>query len=222
MKNKRLSDFVSFLIILIGIFFFWHSQLLYPLKILVVFFHESSHAIATLLTGGEVRAFEIVAQAGGQVISLGGNRFITLTAGYLGSLIWGLAIFSVAVSTNLDRWFMAGIGLVLISITLIFGSNDFVTIFGLSMGGLMLILAKFLSHQVNDFLLRVIGLTNMLYVPMDIYSDTIARSHLRSDAYMLAEEFGGTTQLWGGVWLVVSIGLILTCLYWLLKGKTTS
>jgi len=161
----------------------------------------------------------VVAQAGGHVISVGGNRFITLTSGYLGSLIWGLVIFSVAVSTDWDRWFMALIGVVLITITLIYGSNSFVTMFGISMGFAMMLSAKFLSVAINDFLLRLIGLTNMLYVPLDIYSDTIARSHLRSDAYMLAEEIGGTTIIWGGVWLLISVSLIVLCLRNLLKAN---
>jgi hypothetical protein len=48
----------------------------------------------------------------------------------------------------------------------------------------------------------------MIYAPLDIYSDTISRSDLRSDARMLAEEFGGPTALWGGMWLIVSLGVI--------------
>ncbi|WP_444995278.1 M50 family metallopeptidase [Aliikangiella sp. IMCC44359] len=221
-KNKRSKDAITFLVLSVLIFFLWSTPLLYPLKILVVFFHESSHAIATIVTGGEVKAFEVVAQAGGHVISRGGNRFITLSSGYLGSLVWGLVIFSIAVSTHLDRWLMGFIASILITITILYGSNSFVIIFGISMGIAMLLSAKFLSVAVNDFLLRLIGLTNILYVPLDIYSDTIARSHLRSDAFMLAEEFGGTTLMWGGIWLAVSILCILICLRWLLKTKSAS
>ena len=218
-KSKRTSDFALTILIIIAVFFLWNTAFLYPLKILVVFFHESSHAIATLLTGGSIIAFEVVPQAGGHVISSGGNRFVTLSAGYLGSLLWGLLIFSLALSSNLDRWVMAILGLLLISITIALGSNSFVMLFGNLMGASMLLSAKYLSLHANDFLLRLIGLTSMLYVPLDIYSDTIARSHLRSDAFMLAQEFGGTTILWGGVWLVLSIATILYNLRWLFRSK---
>jgi hypothetical protein len=37
----------------------WDTVFLYPLKLLVVFFHESSHALATLLTGGSVKELVI-------------------------------------------------------------------------------------------------------------------------------------------------------------------
>jgi hypothetical protein len=52
----------------------------------------------------------------------------------------------------------------------------------------------------------------MIYVPFDIFSDTIARSGIRSDAYMLAERFGGATVMWGGLWLVISLAVIGACL----------
>jgi hypothetical protein len=49
-------------------------------------------------------------------------------------------------------------------------------------------------------------------VPYDIYDDTIRRSELRSDARMLAEEIGGTTIMWGGLWFIVSLVGIGWCL----------
>lgn len=78
----------------------WEYALLYPLKLLVVFFHESSHALATLLTGGNVQELVLVKEEGGHVISTGGNRFISLSAGYLGSLLWGIVIYVSSVKTD--------------------------------------------------------------------------------------------------------------------------
>ncbi|MFT6073403.1 MAG: hypothetical protein ACJAZ1_000309 [Yoonia sp.] len=49
-------------------------------------------------------------------------------------------------------------------------------------------------------------------MPFDIFSDTIARANLRSDARMLAEEFCGTTQMWGALWLLISVAVIVCCL----------
>jgi hypothetical protein len=76
----------------------------------------------------------------------------------------------------------------------------------------MILVARYLGEEVNDFLLRLIGLTSMVYVPHDIYSDTIAHSSLLSDARMLANEYGGATVLWGAAWLAISVILILYCL----------
>jgi hypothetical protein len=57
---------------------------------------------------------------------------------------------------------------------------------------------------------------SLMYVPRDILSDTLVRSHLHSDARMLAEEFGGATQFWGGLWLLIAGVVTLYTLRWTL------
>ncbi len=191
------------------VFFLWNNIVLYPLKVLVVFFHESSHALMTIFTGGEVAELVVTVQQGGHVLSRGGNRFLTLTAGYLGSLMWGVVIYVVAARTRIDKLAMFILGTLVAGIALIFVRNAFGFCFSLLTGGVMIILGIKANEAVNDFILRLIGLTSMIYAPLDIYSDTISRSYLRSDARMLAEEIGGTTILWGGLWIIISVIIII-------------
>lgn len=205
------------IVLLAGVFLLWDYAILYPLKLLVVFFHESSHALATIVTGGQVKEMVVVADQGGHVRSLGGNRFITLSAGYLGSLLWGVLIYLAASWTRMDRLVMLILGLSVGAITLLFVGNAFAILFGLAVSVAMVLSARFLSHDANDFLLRLIGLTSMMYAVIDIYSDTISRSHLRSDARMLAEEFGGGTILWGSLWIALSLVVVFFCLRWSLR-----
>jgi|TARA_B110000438_G_C15782108_1_gene636754 hypothetical protein len=209
-KNKK--DILYLVFILLAIFFLWNTLALYPLQILVVFFHESSHALAAILTGGEVMEMEISYMQGGHVLSRGGSRFITLSAGYLGSLIWGLIIYFSAVRTDIDKFISFALGSIIATISLIFVRNSFGLIFGLIGAAGLIFLGLKASLKINDFVLRVIGLTSMLYAPLDIFSDTIERSYLRSDARMLADEFGGTTIIWGGIWILISSFLIIFCL----------
>ena len=209
-----------YLIILLGLIaYFWEHPVLYPLKLLVVFFHESSHALATLLTGGEVKEFVINHEQGGHVVSKGGNRFVILSAGYLGSLLWGLIIYIISIKTSYYKIIMGCLGASIILVTVFLASSLFSWLFGLTFGIGMVIIARFLPDNYNDFLLRLIGLTSMMYAPLDIYSDTISRSYLQSDAYMLAEHMGGTTILWGSLWIVVSLIVIYYCLKWSLVKK---
>jgi|TARA_Y100000310_G_scaffold281529_4_gene302055 hypothetical protein len=193
-----------------AIFLLWQYPLLYPLKLLVVFFHESSHALMTVSTGGSVQSFVIDQMQGGYVISAGGNRFLTLTAGYLGSLMWGVVIYLVAVRTDLDKAMMVILGVAVLAIAASFITEPFPLAFAGGVGIALIVSGWKLGTDINDLILRVIGMTNLIYVPYDIYSDTIARSHLRSDAFMLAEEFGGAGWLWGGFWLVISLILVAT------------
>lgn len=197
----------------------WNTQLLTPLKILVVFFHEGSHALATLLTGGSVLAMHIVPNQGGEVQSMGGWPIVIISAGYLGSLLWGALILILAARSSADRWIMALLGIGMLLLTVFFVRNLYGFAFGVLGGLSALASAKFLSAWINDLVLKLIGVVTMLYVPIDIFSDTLLRSALRSDARILAEYLGGTTMFWGALWLLVSAIIIPTALYIGLKSR---
>lgn len=194
------------------VFVFWATPIVVPLKILVVFLHELSHAIAIVLTGGSVESFSISPQQGGLVIGRGGNRFLSLSAGYLGSLALGMGLLFIALRTHWDKAVLGGFGGVMLLVAVLYVREPFAIAFCVGVGLAMLAMAWFLGRAVCDLVLRIIGLTSMIYVPYDIFDDTIRRAGIRSDAYMLAEEFGGTTMLWGGVWLVLSVCAISLCL----------
>ncbi|MGK7755636.1 MULTISPECIES: M50 family metallopeptidase [unclassified Roseovarius] len=200
------------LLLVAAIALLWRTPLVIPLKLLVVFLHELGHVVAVLLTGGEVLDLTLDPMQGGAVTSRGGNRFISLSAGYLGSLLIGVALFMAAVRTRADRVVLSLLGLTLLAVTVLYIRSPFALVFGAGTGAAMLLAAKFLPRDVNDLMLRVIGLVCMVYVPLDIYSDTIARGWLHSDARMLAEEFGGTPWMWGGLWLAASAWVIWMCL----------
>ncbi|WP_127115998.1 M50 family metallopeptidase [Shimia sediminis] len=202
------------------VFALWPTDVIYPLRLLIVFLHELSHAIAVILTGGEVVSLSVNAMEGGEVLARGGNRFLTLSAGYVGSLLIGVILLLTAVNTRADRIAMMCLGALILGVTLLYSSEPFAVIFGIATAALMLAAAAWLNHDINDLILRVIGLTSMIYVPYDIFSDTIARAHLYSDARMLAEEFGGTTMIWGGLWLAISLAVIVASLRYGLGGHS--
>lgn len=196
----------------LAVFALWPWPVFFPFKLLVVFFHESSHALMTVATGGEVRELVVNSMQGGHVISVGGNRFLTLTAGYLGSLLWGVVIYLAAATSRFDKILMVLLAMAIAAVCAWFVRDTYALAFAGSVALIMAALGWKASHAVNDAVLRVIGLTSMLYAPLDIWSDTIARSSLRSDAYMLAEEFGGSTVAWGGAWLAASVLIIAAAL----------
>ncbi|SMY07286.1 M50 family metallopeptidase [Flavimaricola marinus] len=199
-------------LITVAVFVFWNTPVIYPLKILVVFMHELAHGLAAIMTGGSIEAISLSNMEGGYAITRGGNGFLILSAGYFGSLLIGTLLLVGAVKTNADRFVLGFFGLAILVITVLYIRQPFAIIFCTSASLLMIATAWFLNHHVSDFVLRLIGLTSMIYIPYDIISDTISRSHLPSDAFLIAEQYGGTTVLWGGFWLVLSFALIGLCL----------
>ena len=210
---------------LIGIFiviaFLWNTQFVYPLKIFVVFMHEVSHGLAAVATGGSIKEIQIVAQEGGHAITAGGSRFWTLTAGYLGSLVWGGLILILAARTQLRKLISAVIGIGMILISVFYLRNTFGFLFGVGFGAVLILVGRFLPESVNEWLLRVIGLTSCLYAILDIKSDVLDRSHLRSDARMLHEEVTPyiPTVVWGVLWMAIAIVVTLWVLYIVGNGR---
>ncbi|MCB1602005.1 MAG: M50 family metallopeptidase [Xanthomonadales bacterium] len=193
-----------------------------PLEILVVFFHEASHALMTLVTGGKVVSMQVTVERGGEVLSAGGSRFLILSAGYLGSLLIGAALLVAGMRSRHDRAILAVVALFMALATVLFMRNLFGFGYGMAMAVALLAIAGFLPEQASDFSLRLIGVMSLLYVPRDIFSDTIERSQLQSDARMLAEEFGGGTWLWGGLWLLASLLICYLAVRWSLRPRRRS
>ncbi|KAF1083224.1 MAG: hypothetical protein GQF41_0002 [Candidatus Rifleibacterium amylolyticum] len=184
--------------------YFWHSTLLLPIKYLTVFFHELSHALASVLTGGEVLHIEVNANQGGLAVTRGGWRFIVISAGYLGSLIWGSVILLAAARTNYDQQITAGLGILLLLVTAIWVRNmEGVIICALTGFGLLGI-AAYSNEKVCDQFLKFLGLTSCFYVLFDIKDDLIDRSIHGSDAYKIAEMLYLPDWLVGLVWLVIA------------------
>ncbi len=88
-NREALNRLVMLLIVLCPLYFFWAGPVLYPLRLLMVFFHEASHAIATILTGGQMREFVVNTDLSGHIIRNGGSSFLIGNAGYVGAFLWG-------------------------------------------------------------------------------------------------------------------------------------
>lgn len=195
----------------------WDTPVLLPIKLLTVFFHEFAHAAATWLTGGEVQALEIAANQSGHVVSLGGNRFVILSAGYVGSLLVGAGLFLVTGYTRQDRWVARIMAAVLAAVTVAYMRTPFALAFCLIVAAAIGLMSFYLSNRTNDLVLHFIALASMLYVPLDIYSDTLRWGSSGSDAHMLAELVGGTARLWGFFWLALSAIILIGSI--VLRGR---
>ena len=190
------------------VFALWSTPAAVPLKLLVVTFHELSHAAVAILTGGTVESLTVNLRQGGEVWTRGGSRFLVLSAGYLGSLLIGAGLFLAALRSGADRMVLGALGAVLLAVLLLYVRDPAAVLIVGGTGAALLAGARWLPATACDLALRVIGLTSMIHVPYDIFDDTLRRSAERSDARMLAEEIGGPTVLWGGLWLLLALAVI--------------
>ena len=89
MKKKLPRRLWLPLLLGLGAVLLWNTFVAYPFRVFVVFLHEISHGLAAVLTGGALESIGLSVNEGGVAVTRGGSRFLILTAGYLGSLLFG-------------------------------------------------------------------------------------------------------------------------------------
>ncbi len=212
---KVMGTLVAMLVVAVV---FWDWKFMYPIKVFVVLLHEMGHGLAAVLTGGEIAQIELSSNLGGVCWSRGGIRLIILPAGYLGSMLFGSLIMVAAARTRHDRYISMGIGAVVALVTVVFVRSWFGVGFGLGFGVAMVLMGKFLSEKVNDFVLKFLGLTSGMYAIFDIKDDLISRTVAGSDAYKMAEILLLPPIFWGILWIVISIAVAAVMLWVASKG----
>ncbi len=188
----------------VAVILLWNTPFLYPLKVLVVFFHEISHGLVALIGGANNVTITLSPNEGGRAWADGGSHFLMANAGYIGSLAWGSGLVLCSAYTKRDSLVTFVLGLILAYVTIRYVRNGFGFGFGLASSAALLAAGKYLSHQANDILLKIIGTTSMGYAVLDVWSDVMIRSCL-SDATILARMTGIPAVAWGSLWIVLSL-----------------
>lgn len=207
--TKRKLRFLGGFALYFGVLWFlWETPVVYPLKIFVVLLHEASHALAAVATGGTIQRIVLDPQQGGACYCPGGSAFVTLSAGYLGSLTWGsLMVTGARIRKIRTDWVNGLIGGLVVALTALYVRSWFGVVFGIAFGLAMMGASRKLSEGLNRGLLLALGLTSSLYAILDIQSDVLDRPHLQSDAAMLAEITPVSTFWWGVIWIAAAVGV---------------
>lgn len=211
----RRFDWWGFLLlcgIFLGLAFLWNTPWVSPLKLFVVFLHETSHGLAALVTGGRIEEIRVFAAEGGRTVTSGGNAFVVTSAGYLGSMLFGVTILIVATRTAHARWLALAVGAGAFTVAVLFMPAEG-RIFAAGCG-LVLAATWPLPRPVAEFVMRVIAVTSCLYAILDIKSDVLDRNHHESDASRLAQMTGVPGVVWGALWIAISLVVTFYAAKW--------
>lgn len=175
------NDFLSFIVMLGAAFALSYAPVLHwPLSWMQTFFHEISHGIMAILTGGFIVKIELNLNGSGLCTSANGIRFFTSFAGYFGAIIWGALIYIMADNASpksADR--IAMVILALIGMTALLWARDFVTLGILGMIAVpFLIILKTKELLAEQVFMRFAG----LYILLDA---------IKSPLYLFRSETGG-------------------------------
>lgn len=213
-KRRKLRFLAGFALYFGALWLLWNTPIVYPLKIFVVLLHEVSHAAMAVATGGTVQRIVIDRYQGGATYTSGGNSFLILSAGYLGSLLWGSVMVVAAQARRIRAdWVIGAIGGLVVVLTAVYVRSEFGIVFGILFGAALVVASRKLPAAMNRSLLLTLGLTSSLYAVLDIKSDILDRPGQNSDAHMLAHLTGIPTLVWGGLWIGIALG-VSGLLFW--------
>lgn len=197
------SDLLLLAALFIAALFLW--DWLYPLRIFTVLLHETGHALAAVLTGGSVSRIELYTNEGGLCFSRGGVFPVVLSAGYLGSLLFGGLIMVGAARSRHDRAIAVGIGVAVLLVTVLWVRSLFGFVFSAAAGIGLVAMGRLASARACDLTLRFIGLTSCLYAVIDIKDDLITRPFPGSDAWQMSEILPLPPVFFGVLWILIAL-----------------
>ncbi len=204
-RSSKYGELVIILSIVAFSFFLWDTFFIYPIKLFVVMWHEISHGLAAIATGGRVAAIEFSLELGGKCSTEGGIPLIVASSGYLGSLLIGTALFNTSYDKKASIWLCTGLSILLLLFMANYVGNYFSGIVSLFFSALLFISPRYLPAFIHNYLCRILGLVSALYVVIDIKQDILTDSYIRNDAHVIAEITGISSGFWGILWLLISI-----------------
>ncbi|KAL1325845.1 uncharacterized protein LOC130970501 isoform X2 [Arachis stenosperma] len=185
----------------------WRTLLLTPFKLVTVFLHEASHAVACKLTCGHVEGIQVHADEGGTTQTRGGIYCFILPAGYLGSSFWGMIL--ILASTKLLTARIAAACFIAALLIVLFVAKNW-TLRGLCIGFIIFLgIIWILQETTKVRILRYV----ILFI--DIYDDLISRRVHSSDAEKFAQECPCPCSGvgWGVIWGLISFVFLCGAVY---------
>jgi hypothetical protein len=120
LQRDALLAFGAFLIAFILWQFRPFSPIVFPLRLFVTFIHELGHGTIAIVTGGEFIRFEVYSNGAGLAYSRGGFRPAIISAGYVGTAIFGASLLYATNRVKYPQRIALVLGIAFIAFTLLF------------------------------------------------------------------------------------------------------
>lgn len=183
-----------------------------PLNWLETYFHEISHGIAALLTGGNIISIQLFPNGSGLCTSQGGITFIIAFCGYAGATLWGWLFFKLANSHQRTAQIISVLMIVLLLASIALWARDLLTMIIIAILALMFVfIIKMRRLSSLQLLLKFFGLSillNSLFSPTYLFD-----GRNLGDGAALSEMTFVPEMVWVLLWCVIAI----TALYSLIK-----
>ncbi len=183
-----------------------------PFKWLESYFHEISHGLAALITGGSIVQIQLFPNGAGLCTTRGGMSFLISFMGYAGAALWGMGIYFVASMHQRVAQVLSGIIALLLVTTLIFWARDILTFIIITVL-LAVVLLKFKYSKLS-----------YLQISLQITGALILLNSVKSPWYLVdGRNFGDgaalsqLTAIPEFIWVVLWFSIGVAGIVWLAK-----
>ncbi|MBF0186887.1 MAG: M50 family metallopeptidase [Magnetococcales bacterium] len=177
----------------------------WPFNLLETFFHEISHGLAAILTGGSIDRIELHWRGSGLCYTRGGIRFFISFAGYAGAVVWGAMIYLAATATRPRHatGMATFLAIVVGASTLLWMRDPISLIIGSALTGLFVVAVKWGTGPLLRPALQFCG----LYVLLDAVRSPMHQLYaLSSDSHTLARMTMIPSVVWIATWIGIGLG----------------
>ncbi|WP_206485446.1 M50 family metallopeptidase [Thalassotalea sp. G2M2-11] len=205
-STSKFSDKYRFwLILVIALVVMQVPVISIPFKWFESFFHEISHGLAAIFTGGSIVRIELFTNGAGLCTTRGGSAFLISFSGYAGASAWGMILYWFSSMHQRLAQVVSLVIVLLLATTLILWVRDFLT-FTIIAILLVIILLKF-------------KLTNLKYLQfmLQIIAAVVLLNSVRSPLYLIdGRELGDGAALANMTMIPEMIWVVLWCILGLL------
>lgn len=186
--SSRALQFTIFLSIILSLISFWDHPLLSYTKEFVVLVHEICHAVAVLITGGDVKTITIHGNESGETLAIppnirGAFLFI-VSAGYLGTAFIGGVLLYKGFRGENTKTTLILFAITVFFITLKYSEAGELTYSVGIAWSIAIFLVSFLGKKLSSVFLVFLGTSLSLYSIYDLSDFT--ENVLQTDAGILA------------------------------------
>ncbi len=162
------SKYTFWLLLLIAIVIRSIPIISIPFNWLETYFHEISHGLAAVLTGGEIVRIQLFLNGAGLCTTLGGQAFFISFFGYAGAIFWGLVIYFLASKNQRVAQVFSVSILFLLACSIVLWARDFLTI--MILVTLLLMFFFMMRLQQLAFLQKLMQLCGLLVLLNSLFS----------------------------------------------------
>jgi hypothetical protein len=189
------------------------------------FFHEISHGLAAVLTGGTIHNISLNFDGSGVAKTIGGWGFLVSFSGYAGSALWGLLIYSISSALSQSKAkYIVGTVVVVLGMTLLLWARDLPTIIVLVVLLAMYVMPLVKSQWFTGKWFSVLLLSEKVVI--QLVGVFVMLDAIRSPLYLLdGRNLGDGATLaqltwlpeffWVTLWFAIAVG----CLYLLWRKR---